>query len=297
MPYAIGIQAASMLALWVLLCAWSRDRHANSGPWFIGLAAALLVWCLGEVLYGFGAVDAVGRDRISFLGILAAPPLWVGVAAHAGGTEFARRIPWFPLALMAPSTVLYALLWAGPLGSAFLVSDGSVEKEGPLFAVWMGWAYLLMAGGALALIRAVRHWPNRGAMPRILALCAAGGLPVLANVAYVYGGLSPQQDPTPILMALAAVPMRRALFGSRFFEVLPVEHHDILADLPVAVVLADATGIVVMLNRRAEEVLRRPRSQLVGRSLDAVLQLAPDGMGAQVANGPGGARCAVLGIR
>ncbi|MDJ0785616.1 MAG: histidine kinase N-terminal 7TM domain-containing protein [Myxococcota bacterium] len=296
MPYSIGIQAAMMLALWVLLCAWSRDRHSDSGPWFVALAAALVLWCAGEVLFGFGAVDPVTRDRISFLGILATPPLWVGVAAHSGGTDFTRRVPWFPLALLAPSAVFYALLWSGPLAAVFLISDGGIGKEGPLFDVWMLWAYTLMAGGLYYLLFAVRSWPRRGLLPRMVALCAAVLLPVLGNAVYVYGSLDPIRDPTPILMALSAMPLRRALFASRFFEVLPVEQQDIVAGMPVAVVLADATGTVVMLNRRAEEVLSHRRAQLIGRSLDAVLQLVPEGVGSRVANGPGGAQCAVLGV-
>lgn len=296
MLYPIAIQVAAMLALWLLLCTWSRDRHAAAGPWFIGMVITLLLWCAGEVLLNLGAVGPIGRDRISFLGILAAPALWLGVAAHAGGTDFARRVPWFPLVLLAPSAVLYSLLWMGPLSSAFVISDGAVGEEGPLFVPWVLWAFLLIAAGVVGFVLAVSRWPRKGLGWRLVALMIAVALPTLANAIHVLSPGTFERDPTPLMMALAALPMRRAVFGSRFFEVLPVDQREIVRGLPVAVVLADATGTVVQLNRCAEELLSSRRAQIIGRSLDAVLQMLPSGVGSRVADAPGGAVCAVLGV-
>ena len=63
----------------------------------------------------------MGADRISYLGVLTLPALWLGLAAQVQGLDLARRAPWFPLLLMTPQFALYGLLWSGPWAGLFIV--------------------------------------------------------------------------------------------------------------------------------------------------------------------------------
>ncbi len=295
-PYSIALELAAVLALWVGLSVWQRDRRSPAGLWFVGLAGAVLVWCLGELLSWWGLLDAYQRDRVAFLGVLAVPPLWVGVAAHASGLELARRVPWFPVTLLVPSAVLYGLLHMGPWSNVFLVSDGAIETEGPLFAVWTGYAYALIVLGVLLFGVAAVRWQGRDAARRIAGLTLGVAIPMVGNAIYLFGLLGWENDPTPVLMGLAAVPMRGALFKSHFFDVLPADQREILRQLPVGLVTTDATGAVLDLNPAAEGMLRSGRARLIGRDLDAVLaHRGPDVHVRVVAlPGTGGAQVAVL---
>ena len=297
-PYGLAIETTAVLVLWVALAVWQRDRHTPAGPWFVALCAAVVTWCLGEMLTQWRLVDDWTRDRVVFLGILAVPPLWVAVAAHATGISLARRVPWFPLALLAPSAVLYALLHGGPWSTAFLVSDGSVTSEGPLFRVWTVYSYVLILAGVAFFVTSARRWPRKGLWPRVVALALGLLIPLAGNAVYVFGELAWQHDPTPVLVGIAAVPLRTAIFGSGFFDLLPVDQRNLFQELPVGIVLADPTGRVVDLNRAASLLLRLSQRQAVGRSLEAVLAELSDDVPVRIAPVSGRwsrALCAVIG--
>jgi PAS domain-containing protein len=297
-PYGLAIETTALLVLWVALAVWQRDRKAAAGSWFVGLCLAVITWCFGEMLTQWNLVDDWTRDRVVFAGILAVPPLWVAVAAHATGISLARRVPRFPIALLAPSAVLYALLYAGPWSTAFLVSDGTVSTAGPLFPIWTTYSYALIVVGVAFFVTAARRWPRKGLWPRVIALAVGLLVPLVGNAVYVFGRFGWQDDPTPVLIGIAALPLRSAIFGSGFFDVLPVDQRNLFQDLPVGIVLADATGRVVALNRQAELCLGLSRRQAVGRSLEAVLAELSDDVSVRVAPVSGRwsrALCAVIG--
>ncbi len=297
-PYSLAVEITAVLTLWVALSVWQRDRRTSTGTWFLGLALAVLLWCVGELASGWGFVDQLARDRLTFAGILTVPPLWLAVGAHAAGLSLARRIPWFPVALLVPSAVLYALLYLGPWSNLFLIEDGSVAVEGPLFPIWTAYAYALVLAGIALFAVAATRWPRRGLWARVGALAVGVLIPLAGNALYVFAGLDWGHAPTPVLIGLAVIPLRAALFGSGFLDVLPVDQRNILHEIPVGIVIADDAGGVVQLNPAAESTLGTTQRQALGRSLDAVLATLPTGIPVRVVpltGRFGSAQCAVLG--
>lgn len=273
--YGMAIEVVAVLTLWLGLSVWQRDRRSPGALLFMGLVGAVLLWCTGLILAAHGFVDLEARGRIVWAGVLLLPAMWLGVAAHASGLSLAYRVPWFPLALLLPSVLLYALLFAGPWSDLFLVADGTVGQEGPLFPIWILYSYAVTLIGIALFVRAALRWPREGLLGRCTALAVAVAIPLVGNALYVFGDTGLTEDPTPILVGLAVLPLRSAIFHGGLFDVLPVDQRDLLLRLPVGIVLADASRGVIEMNRRAEEVLSVRRSQAMGRSLEALLADAP----------------------
>jgi hypothetical protein len=140
--HALMLELVLLLAAWIALGVWQRDRVTPGRRTFFGLNLAIAVWCLGEILELRGVVGPLGGDRIQVLGILALPPLWLAAAARIGELDLARRVPWFPAVLIAPHLAIYSLLWGGVWSSLFVsyAPDGT-PTPGPLW--WVSWAYSL----------------------------------------------------------------------------------------------------------------------------------------------------------
>jgi len=271
--YAIVLEVTAMLSLWVGLSVWQRARTAPGSLLFTSLTGATLLWCFGELLGVREIVSEAQRDRIVFLGILAAPPLWVGVAAHSAGTQLAHRVPWFPLALMLPGAVLYGLLYGGPWSTLFVAADGAVS-QGPLFDIWTGYARGLVLLGALLFLRAALRG-NRSVTS--LTLLAGVLITVVGQGLQTLDLLALPGDATPMILGLSLVPLRVAVFRGGLFDVVPVEQRDVLLQLPVGILLADEVRGVIEINPAAEARLALFRGQVLGRSLDAVLAEAVGG--------------------
>ena len=294
--YRIAIEATALLSLWVGLGAWQRDRRAPAGYWFLGLISSVLCWCLGEILSPMIGVEA--RNRVVYAGALTVPPLWVAMAAHAARVDLARRMPWFPIALMTPGLFLYLLLYLGPWSGLFLEAGESRSVEGPLFRISTLYNYALVVTGMVLLGVAASRWSPRGHGRRIAALAIGVLIPLAGNAIYLFGDLALAHDPTPVLLGLAAIPLRGAIFGTWLFDVLPVDQRNILGQLPIALVLADDSGCVVEINPAAEERLRITRREAQGRALEAVLAGLPPQVPLQIVpihERGSRAQCAVIG--
>jgi PAS domain-containing protein len=274
--YGLAVEMVAVMSLWLGLSVWQRDRCTAGSLLFTGLIGSVMVWCLGLALAEHGVVDTAVRGRIIWAGVLTLPPLWLGVAAHASGLPLARRIPWFPAALMLPSVLLYGLLFAGPWEHLFLVHDGSVGEEGPLFPLWIAWSYALTLAGAALFVRAAFRWPREGLRRRAIALAVAVLIPLVGNFLYVFADTGLAEDPTPVLVGLAILPLRAAIFHGGLFDVLPVDQRDLLLRLPVGIVLSERERGVIEINRRAGEILGVSRAQAMGRGVEALLSDAPD---------------------
>ena len=296
-PYSVAIELSATLALWTALSVWQRDGSTPGGRWFGALSLSVLVWCVGEMLATRGLVDPHTRAAIIYLGILTVPPFFLAVAAHAAAVPIVRRMPWFPLGLCLPGVFLYGLLFMGPWGDLFLVFDHDRSHEGPLFQIYVWYGYLLVLLGILLFALAGRRWPRAGQLRRFSALAVGVLIPVAGNALYLYSDLRLSFDPTPVLLGVASVPLRAAIFRGGLFDVLPIDQGDLVRRVPVGLVIADELGGVIQVNAAAER-LGISGERALGRSLDAVLAQLPEVVEARVSDfdlGGGHAlRCAVL---
>ena len=71
-----------------------------------------------------GVLDPVTLDRLSFLGVLPVPALWLALALVVRGSPLATRAPWGLCLLLLPGAICYGLLLQGPDLAASFVSSG-----------------------------------------------------------------------------------------------------------------------------------------------------------------------------
>ena len=74
--YTIALQLTILLAFWLWLGAWQRERGTPGRNTFAALTVAAIAWCLGDILKQ-GQIPEIIADRIRYVGILSLPPLWL----------------------------------------------------------------------------------------------------------------------------------------------------------------------------------------------------------------------------
>ena len=275
LPYTLAVELSTVLMLWTGLSVWQRDRRAPGGRWFTALTGLLAFWGVGSLLASHFGVTPWTHAVVMYVGVISVAPLLVGVTAHAAAVPLVRRLPWFPLALCTPGLFCYTLLFLGAWGDLFLRFDAGGIHCGPLFNAFAWYSYSLV-GISIALLGVAAHrWPGEGLPMRIAMLSVAILIPAVGNMIYIYAGLDLAFDPTPVLMGLAAVPLRSAIFRGGLLDILPLEQRDLLNGLPVGLLVADDQRGVIQMNSAAEELLGVPRSHALGRSVDALLARAP----------------------
>ena len=272
--HSLMLELVLLLAAWIALGVWQRDRVTPGRRTFFGLNLAIAVWCLGEILELRGVVGPLGGDRIQVLGILALPPLWLAAAARVGELDIARRVPWFPAVLIAPHLAIYSLLWAGVWSSLFVsyAPDGT-QTPGPLW--WVSWAYSLAIAATGSVVFVWAGFARRLPHARWLVVVGVMGLvPVIGNAAWIAAGRSWPIDPSPLLLAVTLLALRSAVFSGGILQALPVSQHDLIEHLPFGVLLTDRRGTVIDVNPAAERRLGISEKQALGRNLESVLAQA-----------------------
>ena len=273
--HSLMLELVLLLAAWIALGVWQRDRVTPGRRTFVGLNLAISVWCLGEILELRGVVGPLGGDRIQVLGILALPPLWLAAAARVGELDLARRVPWFPVVLIAPHLAIYSLLWAGVWSSLFISygPDGT-GTPGPLW--WVSWAYSLTIAttGSLVFVWAGIARRRFAHSRWLVAVGVMGLVPVIGNAAWNAAGRSWPIDPSPLLLAVTLLVLRSAVFSGGILQALPVSQHDLIEHLPFGVLLTDRRGTVIDVNPAAQRRLGMTEAQALGRNLESVLARA-----------------------
>jgi PAS domain-containing protein len=270
--HPVVLELVLLLAVWIALGVWQQDPATPGRRTFVMLNLAISVWCAGEILEARGIVGPLGGDRVQVLGILALPPLWLAAAVRLAEIDLSRRAPWFPAVLIAPHLLVYSLLYTGPWRSLFVTyaADGAMTP-GPLW--WVSWGYSLTLAvvGSLIFVWAglVRRHPRSSW--RLVVVGITGLVPVLGNAAWIHFERSWPIDPTPILLVVALLALRSAVFSGGILLALPVSQHDLIEQLPFGLLLTDRRGTVLDVNAAAQRRLGIPEARALGRNVESVL--------------------------
>ena len=266
--YAQLLELTALLSFWLCLGAWQEEGGASGRRAFVGLSLAVFAWSVAVLAHVEGLISLEQQHRIAMVGAIPVPALWFSLGLLAAKHPLARRRRWLPVAIMAPQAALYALLFVDVAPGFFLSAQGGhtvLGLGGWINAVY-SWA-LALSGSWLFLIGARRMRSQRG--PRLLVF-AASTAPVLSSILTVLLHTE-DVDPTPILIGLALLPLRYALFSGGWLHVLAVPEHAIVTHIPRPLVFTDRDGVVAGLNPAAQLLLRIAPEDALGRSLDAVL--------------------------
>jgi PAS domain-containing protein len=273
--YSIGLELTILLAFWLCLGVWQKDRSTTGRVTFVALGFSAVLWCGGELLALREVFDESVADRTKYLGILLLPSLWLGLAGHATRLELARRVPWFPAVLLVPMACLYALLFSSRWSGLFVTTiPNALDHHGPLWWLSMIYSYLLIVAGSAVLIASALRQRAWGTWLQSLSVGVAALVPLAANTVYVASGMPWPMNPTPLLLGAALLALRGAIFSGGLLQALPISQHELIQQLPLGAILADQRGVVIDVNPAAERRLCVPKACAVGRTLDAILSEA-----------------------
>lgn len=270
--HALLLEVILLLACYLALGAWQRSPTTTGRLTFCFLCLAVAATTAGEILMMRGIGTEVFAERVKYAGLLALPPLWVGFAAHVSGLEIGRRIPWFPLLLLFPGALLYAIMLDPRYDVLFLVTvEGGADYHGALWWPSTIYGQGLAVWGSAILATAALRFGGSGQTVRRLALVGASLLPVVGNALYIAGWFDWPYDPTPLFLGPALLAMRSAVFEGGLIEALPISQRELIHQLPLGVIVTDRHGNIVEMSDVAGNRLGVFEEFALGRSVDDVL--------------------------
>jgi signal transduction histidine kinase len=276
--------ATGAFAIWVALLT-QRRGSAPGARMLVWLMAMVAWWSMAGGAHALAAtVDAkIVWAKVQYLAIAAVPPLWFLFATEYAQTAWAaRRNARIALWIVAALTVVAAAtneshhaVWA----SVHIESTGAtVYQHGWLFWVVAASSYLLVVGGAVLLIRALRQSPPPFRLQG-LALITAAVVPLAANVLYLTGVTIPGLDPTPLAFAVSGLLFTHALYRNRLLDLIPVARDVVVETLSDAVIVLDSARRILDMNAAARKMAGEPHAwagQPVAVQLPLLRQLRLD---------------------
>jgi PAS domain-containing protein len=277
--HSLLLEFMVLLGAWLCLAVLQKDRTTPGRKTFTLTIAAWMTWCFGELA---GARDWLSQPtalQVSHVGSLMLAPLWLGLSAQAGRLEIARRVPWFPLPLLLPSLFIVGTLFSDRWSGLYLFAgDDGTSVTGPLWTVMTVYGFGLSLASCGILIWAAIRWNQPGEAARRIAIGIAPLITLVGSALCFTGVWLPPADPTPLLLGTTFVILHGGIFAGGLLQPLAISQHALIQQLPVGVMLTDRSGVVVDINRVAEQRLGIVATAAIGRNFESVIDAAGIGV-------------------
>jgi PAS domain-containing protein len=276
MPTTLPLELTTLMVFWLCLSLWQRNFQVVARRLFIGLTLACAAWCLGDICYESGLLDARDANRISLLGAFATPALWLGLAAYTADVRAFRERPWLVPVLMLPCAAVYPMLFADAWVDWLLrvEADGSAAFGPVLWSVRVySWA-LMGLGSALFLVAAIAL-SGPGQWPRRAGIGLAAVLPLAADIAFLSLAADWRYDLGPVALGAALLMLHGAIFSGGLLDTLPISQLNLVTHLPVPILVADRFGTVIDVNPEARAHIGLGVHRVLWRKIDDVLPEIP----------------------
>ncbi|MGH0037562.1 MAG: ATP-binding protein [Myxococcota bacterium] len=288
---------AAPLTFGLALYAWVGSERSTVHRLLSALLFSVVLWMLAlvgrSVATGTSAREwALDLEQFS---IVLMPPLFavtMGVFArvsmfersHAAALSLGSIFALFFLAYLSDGQ--HHLYFADR--QAALAGAHPREFAGPL---WWGLQIWCFATDLLAISFALSMaWRGRNRAERRRAgmVLAAIVCPIVAHVVFLMGWLPVDQTLAPGALGLSAIFFVQGVHRYGLLQAQPIVRQDVIEHLGEGLILADRDGQVLDANAAAEEVLGRPRSEMLGRALGEVLEMldSEDDLGLRIATVP-----------
>ena len=287
-PYTVPLAAITVFLLSFAAYLWSRDRDGwPSGPSLGGLLAFTGGGWVGIYTLKLSASTLPAKvllTQAEFAPVLALPVIWLAYVVRYTG-----QVNWFswrvfgPLSAIAVGIELLVLTndlhWLVYRAYGLAQMNGFVVFDpvyGPVFAVYLGFAYTLQGASLLFLATAAAH--ARGVFRwQIAVLFLFGLVPGVAGILFVSGtNPIPGLNIAAVSLVVTAVAGAVALTRFRWMDVTPIARGQAFESMTEAVVMLDAEHRIIDLNPAAERYL--PESDCVGEPAAEASPLLADAL-------------------
>ena len=257
--------AGGALAIWVASLV-HRRRSAPGANLLLWLMAMAGWWCITSGCHAMaGSVGVkIAWAKVQYVAIASVPPLWLLFAAEYAERAWiasprVRAALWIvPVLTIAAAT---SNEWHHAIWSSVRIeaNGATVYGHGWFFWIAAAYNYLLVLGGAVLLINALRRSPPpfRG---QWLALIVGALVPLAANLLYLAGLTVPGLDLTPLAFTVSGLLFTRALYRNQLFDLIPVARDVVVETLSDAVIVLDSSRRILDMNAAARRMAGDPHS-------------------------------------
>ena len=281
--HSLLLEIMVLLGTWLCLAVLQLGRATPGRMTFALMTAAWMTWCFGELAASRGWLSPSTAIDLAQIGILLLAPLWLGLSAQTARLEISRRVPWFPVPLLAPGLFIVGLLFSERWSGLFLSTgeDGAI-LAGPLWTVMAVYGFGLSLAGCAILIAAAIRWNSPGEGTRRISIGLAPLFTIVGSGLHFTGVWQLPVDPTPLLLGVTLVILHGGIFTGGLLQPLAISQNALIRQLPIGIVLTDRRGGVVDINRVAEQRLGIIARAAIGRNFDAVIDAAGVGVDYEV---------------
>jgi diguanylate cyclase (GGDEF)-like protein/PAS domain S-box-containing protein len=275
--YAIALSTLQAVSLAVAFLAWRR-RSTTGSIYLALMMLAVAVWSAAA------AIEVVSTDQstkilwlqISFIGVCAAPPLFLLFALKYWRPEIRvsllyRICIWVvPVAtiLIAATNDLHHLLWDN---FTFESPDTNILIYG--YGIWfwinVAYSYAVMFSSVVLLSRVAIGFPRLYRHQALIVLIAAI-LPWIGYAIYVFGGFPVSVLAAPIAFSVTGVIFAMGLLKLQLFDIVPVARENVIQHMDVGMLVLDYKARIVDFNSAAGRVIGKNLGvgQKIGEVLD-----------------------------
>ncbi len=194
-----------------------------------------------------------------------------------------------------PKRWMYVILFAIPLSTVIMQHTNELHhlyytslhlstdtpfpvsriEHGPYFYVHSIYLYVCLAIGVLLLLNQARQVRLRFRL-QILTMVAGLLTPVIASLFYVSGQSMYGIDLGPVFISVSFIFHSIALFRYRMFNVAPIARDIVFESMTDGVLVINENDVVVDYNHAMKELMLGVTSNLIGRSMEDILQDRPE---------------------
>jgi two-component sensor histidine kinase/PAS domain-containing protein len=272
--------AAAVIIAALALYVWQK-RRSPGGLYFALFMAAAAEWALMSAME-YSVADVASKvlfAKLAYPGVATVAPLWLLFALDYSRWTRWLRSRWLHLIWAVPIVTIilaftnewHGLTWPGITPVSDEPGAILLYSLGPAVMVNAAYAYALLLGGSIILMIAALRSSGRSYLPVILIVLGTL-VSLVTNVLYPTS-LNPVKglDITPLAFMISGLLFTWAIFGQRFFELLPVAREKLIHVMPDGAIVTDSDGEVVEMNPAAQRLLGLQENFTVrdiGRAVD-----------------------------
>ncbi len=279
-PPVLLMLIAAMIAFFVAIFVWNR-RKAPGGRPFILLMVAIIIWASAAV-GEFSVLSASAKiiwGKISYVGIVNVPPLWLLFAAQftrRKGWQSRKQIAWLWIIPILTLCLVTTNEWHGLIWSSIVpVSNNPgawlIYNHGSAFLINIAYAYLLTIAGALWLLFfALRSHHLYKKQVGILVVGVA--IPFSGNLLYILKlNPWPGLDFTPLSFALSGLLFMWGLFNNQLFNITPIARELLIERMKEGIIVLNQENQILDMNPSACNLFDCDPKSVIGKDVSVVL--------------------------
>lgn len=277
-PFTIFLSAVALASFWSAGYVWFRYRHKSTARMGVMLIFAVGWWMMGSV-FELSSIEPASRffwDKLQFIAIVALPPGWVTYTMRYVGLAGKLTRRRFVLLWLIPSLTIvlvytngyHHLFWTSYTVTAVEGVLVKSAQHGPAFWLFMAHAYAAVFTGMAILLRAAAGF-GRLYRWQVIALIVVAIVPWLINSASIFLDWRPLWgvDLTPFALGITASIAGWTVYRLQVRDIGPAARHMVIEQMGDAVLVLDSTHGILDLNPAMQNLLQRPKSQLLTRSI------------------------------